>query len=86
MPLRIDVDQAWTGICGESRDVQLESRSVMNRTDYRHLAARTHAFDKLVSVKRASTNMSAEPSASSMTPSRADSTGAIASKSRPLFI
>ena len=85
MLLRIAVDQAWTEICGESRDVQLKARSVMNRIDShkedRHLAARTQALDKLVSVKRASTNM--RPS--SMTPSRADSTGAVASKSRPLF-
>ena len=56
MPLRIDVDQACTKIFGESRDVQLEARSVRIWTDShkeaRHVAARTQALDKL-SVKRA---------------------------------
>jgi len=54
--LRINIDQVWTGVCGRSRDVQLEARLARIRTDShneaRHLAARTHAFDKLVSVKR----------------------------------
>jgi len=61
VPLRIDVDQACTKIFGESRDVQWEARSVRIWTDShkeaRHVAARTQALDKLVSVKRASTNM-----------------------------
>jgi len=48
--LRIDIDQVWMGVCGRSRDVQLEARLARIRTDshneVRHLAARTHAFDK----------------------------------------
>jgi len=78
VPLRIDADQAWTRDMWRESGCAVGGKVGEDSTDSRkdrHLAALTHAFDKLVLLSQTSIQ---KPS--SMTPSRAQSTGARGSR------